>query len=219
MDFIPEDIEAYCQQHTLPENEVLSALNRETHAKFLRARMLSGHLQGTFLKMISAMIKPDKILEIGTYTGYSAICLAEGLSKNGILHTIEANLELEDIIRKYILKANLDDKIELIMGNALEIISTLNHTYDLVFIDADKNDYIKYFNLIIDKVVDGGFIIADNVLWSGKVLNPAPNDVETNALIAFNEYVSNDKRVENLMLPFRDGLTIMKKKFGVTKVN
>ena len=215
MDFIPEEIEAYCQKYSDPENEILSALNRETHANFLRARMLSGHLQGTFLKMISCMIKPSKILEIGTYTGYSAICLAEGLQQNGILHTIDVNYELEDIIRKYIHKANLDDTIELMMGDALEIIPKLNHSYDLVFIDADKNDYIKYFELVIDKVVDGGFIIADNVLWRGKVLNPAPNDVETNALIAFNEYINKDKRIENLMLPFRDGLMIMRKKYEV----
>jgi len=212
MDFIPEDIEAYCQKNSDTENEILASLNRETHVRYLRSRMLSGHLQGVFLKMLSCMIKPERILEIGTYTGYSAICLSEGLQKNGILQTIEINYELEDIIRKYIKKADLDDKIELLMGDALEIIPQLNNMYDLVFIDADKENYINYFNLVINKVVKGGFIIADNVLWSGKVLNPAPNDVETNAIIAFNEYALNNNQVENLMLPLRDGLMIMRKK-------
>ena len=212
MELISDEIEDYCQKHSDSENEVLASLNRETHAKYLRSRMLSGHLQGVFLKMLSCMIKPARILEIGTYTGYSAICLAEGLLENGILQTIEINLELEDIIRKYIAKANLNHKIKLLLGNALEIIPQLNYSYDLVFIDADKENYINYFDLIINKVSKGGFILADNVLWSGKVLNPKINDVETNAIVAFNEYIKNNDLVECLMLPLRDGLMIMKKR-------
>jgi len=211
MDIVSEEIEAYCQEHSDSEDEILASLSRETQSKFLRSRMLSGHLQGLFLKMLSCMIKPARILEIGSYTGYSAICLSEGLQENGILQTIEVNYELEDIIRKYISKANLNNKIELIMGDALEIIPQLDYKYDLVFIDADKENYIKYFDLIINKVQQGGYIIADNVLWSGKVLNPASNDVETNAIIAFNDYINRNSEVENLMLPLRDGLMIMRK--------
>jgi len=211
MDFLPEEISNYCELHSTPENDVLSKLNRETHAKFLYARMLSGHLQGQLLKMLSQMIKPKSILEIGTYTGYSALCMAEGLCENGKLHTIEKNVELEDVIRKYIALAGFENKIELYIGNAADIIPTLSTTFDLVFLDADKENYVKYFGLIIDKVSNGGFIIADNVLWSGKVLSPKENDAETKALALFNEHIKSDKRVENMILPFRDGLSIIRK--------
>ncbi len=212
MDFVAEAIERYCESYSEAEDEVLSALNRETHAKYLWSRMLSGHLQGNLLKMISEMIKPEKILEIGTYTSYSAICLASGLKDTGVLHSIEKNPELEDIIRTYIKKAKLDNKIELYIGNALEIIPTLEHIYDLVFIDADKEHYLDYFELVIGKLRSGGFIIADNVLWDGKVLNKDSRDAETKAIKAFNTKIWEDKRVENLILPFRDGLNLIRKK-------
>jgi len=174
--------------------------------------MLSGHLQGKLLEMMSCMLQPFQILEIGTYTGYSAIALCKGLQENGMLHTIDINAELEAISLKYFKKAGLDHKIKHYTGNALEIIPTINQTFDLVFIDADKENYVNYFELIIDKVRKGGIIIADNVLWSGKVLTAtSSNDKETQGIIEFNKYVNKDKRVENLLLPFRDGLMIMRK--------
>ena len=212
MDLVPEAIEEYCKQYSTKEDELLFALNRETHSKYLWSRMLSGHLQGLFLKMISRMLKPKKVLEIGTYTSYSAICLAEGIKRGGVLHTIEKNPELEDIIRKYIQKAQLESTIELFIGNALDIIPTLNYTYDLVFIDADKSQYNDYYELIINKVEQGGIIIADNVLWDGKVLEKEVRDLETKAIQAFNKRVSEDLRVDKLILPFRDGLMLMQKK-------
>lgn len=209
MDFIQEEIEAYCEKHTDAENDILFALSRETHAKYLYSRMLSGHLQGAFLKMISHIVRPQKILEIGTYTGYSALCLAEGLQENGILHTIEKNFELEDIIKKYIHKANFEDRIELMIGDAMEVIPQLNHTYELVFIDADKENYINYFNMIVPIMNKGGIILSDNVLWSGKVLEELnPKDISTKILLEYNQIVNNDERVETVLLPIRDGLTV-----------
>jgi len=211
MDIIHEDIEAYCETCSTAENPVLADLNRETGAKYLYPRMLSGHQQGLLLKMISHMLKPEYILEIGSYTGYSAICLASGLRSGGKLITIEVNPELEDVIKRYISLSGNSDKINLIIGEAASVIPGLDYTFDLVFIDADKENYINYFDSVLDKVRQGGFILADNVLWSGKVLNPAPNDKETLALTAFNEHVVNCPRVETLMLPVRDGISIIRK--------
>jgi len=213
MDFLDPKIEDYVVAHTSEESEILKQLNRETHLKALRPRMLSGHLQGRLLSMFSNMLKPERILEIGTYTGYATICLAEGLSENGIIHTIEKNAELENFARKYFAKVGIQDKVIFHIGNALDIIPELDETFDLVFIDADKENYSKYFQLIIDKVKPGGLIIADNVLWGGKVIENVPDkDKETLGIVEFNELVNNDERVENLILPFRDGLMLMRKK-------
>jgi len=211
MHFISDELEAYCLAHTSPEDDILYQLNRETHLKILRPRMLSGHLQGKLLKMFSDMIKPEYVLEIGTYTAYASICLAHGLKENGILHTIEINPELEDFLQPYLDKAGLTNNVKLIVGNALDEIPKLNYTYDLVFIDADKENYPTYLDLVIPKVRKGGFIIADNVLWSGKVLCPDSTDKDTQSIVAFNTYVQNHSQLENILLPFRDGLMIMKK--------
>lgn len=207
------NIEEYILQHSDEEDPVLSELNRETNLKILRPRMLSGHLQGKVLEMISKMISPEKILELGTYTGYSAICLAKGLKEQGILHSIEINDELEDFILKYVKKANLNDKIKLHFGDARNIIPEINEQFDLVFIDADKREYIEYYNIVFDYVKPGGFILADNVLWSGKVLNmETPDDEYTQGIFAFNELIKNDSRIEKVILPLRDGLTLIRKK-------
>ncbi|NTW32063.1 MAG: O-methyltransferase [Bacteroidetes bacterium] len=206
------EILTYAEAHSTGETEVLKKLNRETFLKILFPRMLSGHLQGAFLKMISNMLCPEKILEIGTYTGYSAICLSEGLTKTGKLHTIEINPELEDMISKYFIKTGFSEKINLHIGNAINIIPLIDGPFDLVFIDADKENYLNYYQLVFEKVRKGGFIVADNVLWNGKVLkNPLPSDTETKSIIEFNEFVQNDTRVENFLLPFRDGLMIIRK--------
>ncbi|OIP02380.1 MAG: methyltransferase [Bacteroidetes bacterium CG2_30_32_10] len=210
---ISPDIESYAEQHSKPESIVLQKLYRETHLKVIHPRMLSGQLQGKLLQFMSQMIKPKNILEIGTFTGYSAICLSEGLIENGIIHTIEINYELEDIARKYFEEASTTNKTKLYIGNAIDIIPTLEETFDLVFIDADKENYRKYYDLVFNKVRKGGFIIADNVLWSGKVLEePHHNDKDTIEIIAFNKMVLQDERVDNLLLPFRDGLMIIRKK-------
>lgn len=214
MDFLSPELQQYVTQHTSPEPELLQRLNRETHAKILMPRMLSGHLQGRVLAMISHMIRPKQILEIGTYTGYSALCLAEGLAPGGTLHTLDINEELEDLVRKYIAEAGLENKIKYYQGQALDIIPTLNYSFDLIFIDADKKNYSRYFDLVIDKVVPGGFILADNVLWSGKVVNEPgqKTDKDTRAILDFNLKVQHDERVENVLLPLRDGLLLMRKK-------
>lgn len=211
MEFIHPNIEAYALRHTASEGDVLKELNRETWAKVLQPRMLSGHMQGRILSLLSKMISPRKILEIGTYTGYSALCLAEGLAENGILHTIDVNEELETLVSKYISKSGMEDKITLHIGDALQIIPQLKETWDLVFIDADKENYLNYYNLVIDQVRPGGIIIADNVLWSGKVIENA-TDQETLALKEFSQNVSTDPRVESLLLPVRDGLQLLRKK-------
>lgn len=214
MDFLPPSIAAYSNTHTSPESEVLSQLNRETHAKVLQARMLSGHLQGRFLAMISHMIQPKNILEIGTYTGYSALCLAEGLQKNGKLITIDINEELEAFTRSFFEASGLASSIDFRIGNALQIIPTLPETFDLVFIDADKPNYANYYNLVIEKVRIGGFIIADNVLWSGKVANTGSKiDKDTQNMLDFNQKIHEDERVENVLLPIRDGLMVVRKKY------
>ncbi|MDQ3289653.1 MAG: O-methyltransferase [Bacteroidota bacterium] len=212
MDFLPPELQQYVENHTSPESEVLKKLNRDTHVNVMKPRMLSGHLQGRFLAMISQMLRPQHILEIGTYTGYSAICLAEGLTEGGTLHTIDVNAELEEMVRRYFAEAGLTYKIKYYLGPALTIIPTLPYTFDLVFIDADKINNANYFDLVIDKVSAGGFIITDNVLWSGKVADSNLKiDKDTQAVLDFNRKVHEDPRVENILLPIRDGLLIARK--------
>jgi caffeoyl-CoA O-methyltransferase len=208
MEILNEELQRYAEQHTSGESDVLRKINRDTHANVLMPRMLSGHLQGRVLSMISHMIQPQCILEIGTYTGYSALCLVEGLKPGGKLITIDINEELEEKVRGCF--ASWKDTIEYTIGNALEIIPTIQETIDLVFIDADKSNYSNYFDLVVDKVRPGGFILADNVLWSGKVLNKNP-DSDTRSIIAFNKKIQDDSRVENVLLPIRDGIMMIRK--------
>jgi predicted O-methyltransferase YrrM len=213
MDFIPKDINDYCEKYTQKEDEVLYQLHRETFQKVLRPRMLSGHLQGQILTFFSKMIQPQNILEIGTYTGYSAICLARGLKEGGKLHTIDINEELKDFANSYFEKAGLKDNIEMHVGNAIEVVPTINKQWDLVFIDADKENYINYYNLVLPNVKQGGFIISDNVLWSGKVTQVIdPKDKETKVLLELAELIEADNRVENVLMPIRDGLLVARKK-------
>jgi caffeoyl-CoA O-methyltransferase len=212
MEFISKEIDAYAAAFTGEEPELLSALNRETWTRILYPRMLSGHMQGRILSMFSKMLQPSRILEIGTYTGYSAICLAEGLASGGTLDTIDINEELAPMISRYINASAFADSITLHTGNALDIISVLPGTFDLVFIDADKENYSRYFDMVIDRVPSGGMIIADNVLWSGKVLeHSGEHDRETESIRTFNRKVHADQRVENLLLPVRDGLMLLRK--------
>ncbi len=202
----------YIGAHTSPEDELLAELGRETHLKVLYPRMLSGHYQGKCLELLSKMLRPNLILEIGTFTGYSAICLAKGLAENGTLHTIEYNDEIAGFITKYFQKSGFEKKIKLHIGDALEIIPSLNFTFDLVFIDAEKTQYIEYYHTVFEKVKVGGIILADNVLWDGKVLNDDSNcDNETKIIKRFNDLIQEDNRVENILLPIRDGLTIIRK--------
>ena len=210
MDIINPSLQAYAEQHTSPENNVLTQVNRDTQAKVLMPRMLSGHLQGRVLSMISYMIRPQMILEIGTYTGYSAICLAEGMERGGKIITLDINEELEDRVRKNFQDAGMEDRVDYRIGNALKIIPQINEVFDLVFIDADKENYGNYFDLVIDKVRPGGFILADNVLWNGKVLDEKP-DKDTRAINAFNQKIQEDSRVENVLLPIRDGIMLIRK--------
>ena len=213
MDFLDEDLQRYAEDHTSAESELLHKVNRQTHLNVLKPRMLSGHLQGRLLAMFSKMIRPKQILEVGTYTGYSALCLAEGLQPGGTLHTIDKNEELEERVLGYMAEAGLQNSIKLYIGNALEIIPTIDATFDMVFLDADKANYTNYYDLVFDKVAPGGYILADNVLWSGKVLEKFRKklDKDTAAVIAFNEKVQNDARVENILLPIRDGLLVARK--------
>lgn len=210
MQFINPDLLAYSEQHTTPENDLLKHINRQTHANVMMPRMLSGHMQGRILSMFSHMMKPKRILEIGTYTGYSALCLAEGLSSDGKLITIDINEELEDNVRAYFKQSAFADKIEYRIGNAVTLIPELKEKYDIVFIDADKENYNRYFDLVIDSVNLGGIILADNVLWSGKVLDAKP-DKDTRAILDFNDKVSKDSRVESVLLPVRDGIMMLRK--------
>jgi predicted O-methyltransferase YrrM len=213
MDFLPEEIENYVANHTESEPQLLKELNRETWEKVLIPRMLSGHVQGRVLSMLSHMINPKAVLEIGTYTGYSALCFAEGLQQGGKIHTIDINEELEKMVTNYIKKANLSDTIINHIGNAIEIIPTFKEKFDLVFIDADKTNYSNYYDLVFDKVKPGGYIIADNVLWSGKVIEAKENlDADTLALIEYSEKIQADNRVQNVLFPIRDGLMIARKK-------
>ncbi|PCI11771.1 MAG: methyltransferase [Flavobacteriaceae bacterium] len=209
MDFLPEKIDTYVCNHSEDEPKILQELSRETWQKVLIPRMLSGHFQGRVLSMISKLVNPKNILEIGTYTGYSALCLAEGMQKLGVLHTIDKNEELASLQKKYFDKSDYKNQIHQHIGNALDILKTLDLNFDLVFIDADKSNYSNYFHAIIDKMNSGGVIISDNVLWSGKVVEAIqPKDKDTPALIAYNTLLKNDPRVETVLLPIRDGLTI-----------
>tara|TARA_R110002096_G_scaffold68478_2_gene165198 strand:- start:522 stop:1166 length:645 start_codon:yes stop_codon:yes gene_type:complete len=213
MQFIPENLDNYVVKHSENEPELLKQLTRETYQKILQPRMLSGHYQGRVLSMISKLVNPKNILEIGTYTGYSALCLAEGLQTNGELHTIDINEELVDFQRRYFDKSKFGKQIIQHLGDALDIIPKLDKSFDLIFIDADKENYSNYFNCVIDKLNTGGIILSDNVLWSGKVLETTfkKEDTSTPALIDYNTLLKNDNRVETVVLPIRDGLTISRK--------
>ncbi|HLV15237.1 MAG TPA: O-methyltransferase [Xanthomarina sp.] len=213
MHFLPEKIDEYVVAHSETEPELLQQLTRETYQKILQPIMLSGPYQGRVLSMISKLIRPKTILELGTFTGYATLCLAEGLQTEGEIHTIDVNEELVDFQRKYFDKSSYGQQIYQHLGNALDIIPTLDKTFDLVFIDADKPNYSNYFHLIIEKLNPGGIIISDNVLWHGKVIEELnPKDVSTKALLEYNTLLKSDERVESVMLPIRDGLTISRKK-------
>lgn len=213
MHFLPEKIDTYIVNHSQEEPLLLKELSKETWQKVLNPRMLSGAFQGRVLAMITKLINPKSILEIGTYTGYSALCLAEGMKENGILHTIDKNEELEDLQKKYFNKSVYKDQIKQYIGNAIEIIPTIEDTFDLVFIDADKSNYLNYYNLIIDKMNKGGVILSDNVLWSGKVVEELDEkDKDTKVLLEYNRILNNDERIETVLLPIRDGLTISRVK-------
>lgn len=212
MNFLEERVEEYSIAHTSPGSNLLNRIDRETHLEVLRPRMLSGHFQGRILSMLAKMIRPKRILEIGTYTGYSALCLAEGLSEEGKLYTIDINEELEDRVRQYFLDSQYNKQIDFIIGDALNLIPTINENWDMVFIDADKKNYMNYYNLVVSSVKPGGYIIADNVLWSGKVVEKEHDDEDTETLRVFNDTLSNDTRLEVVLLPVRDGLLIARKK-------
>lgn len=209
MHFISEELERYIEQHSQKEPELLVALNRETHQKVLQPRMLSGHFQGRVLSMLSKLIRPEHILEIGTYTGYATLCLCEGMQKNGSVDTIDINEELAFIQKKYFDLSPWKDQITQHIGDAMEIIPSLDKKYDLVFIDADKENYLNYYDMIVPKMKVGGIILSDNVLWSGKVLDePNAKDLSTNILLEYNKKINEDPRVETVLLPIRDGLTV-----------
>lgn len=209
MHFISQDLEDYIEQHSEKEPELLAQLNKETYQKILLPRMLSGHFQGRVLSMLSKLTRPVNILEIGTYTGYSALCLCEGMQESGTLHTIDIKEELIDFQRKYFDKSPWGSQIVQHLGEAIVIIPTLDLKFDLVFIDADKENYLNYFELIVPKMNKGGVILSDNVLWSGKVLEPLqPNDLSTKVLMEYNDLLKNDPRIETVLLPIRDGLMV-----------
>lgn len=209
MHFISPELELYVERHSEDEPALLAALHRETFQKIMQPRMLSGHFQGRVLSMLSKLIRPLNILEIGTYTGYATLCLAEGMQENGSIDTIDINEELEDIQKKYFDLSDWKDQITQHLGNALEIIPNLNKKYDLVFIDADKDNYLNYWEMILPVMNKGGIILSDNVLWSGKVLEePNPKDLSTNVLLEYNKKLKEDSRVETVLLPIRDGLTV-----------
>ena len=209
MNFLSEELDTYVTLHSQDEPELLAQLNKETHQKILQPRMLSGHFQGRFLSMLSKIIHPSTILEVGTYTGYATLCLAEGLAENGTIDTLDNEEELFAFQRKYFEKTIWTNQITQHLGDALDIIPTLNKKYDLVFIDADKENYINYFHLIVPMMNKGGIILSDNVLWSGKVLEELkPNDITTKILLEYNQLLKDDARVETVLLPIRDGLTI-----------
>jgi caffeoyl-CoA O-methyltransferase len=212
MEFISQELDQYCCAHTAEENDLLKRVNRETHVEVLQPRMLSGHFQGRVLSMLSKMIQPQRILEIGTYTGYSALCMAEGLSSDGKLVTIDVNEELAQRVQGYFDASTFAKQIQYIISPALDVIPTLNESWDLVFIDADKQNYIEYYELILPLVRSGGYVILDNVLWSGKVAEPDKNDKDTVLLRKLNALIHEDERVEEVLLPIRDGLMIARKK-------
>lgn len=204
-------IEEYLEQHTTPMDEVLHELYRETHLHAMNPRMASGPVQGRFLQILCQLMQPKKVLEIGTFTGFATICMARGMAPDGLLTTIEANEEYEGMIRKYLDRAGVADRVKLIIGDAKEVIPTLENGFDLVFIDADKISYPKYYDLVMEKLNPGGIILSDNVLWEGKVLNVNTKERDTKAIREFNEKVQNDPRVENVLLPLRDGLMMIRK--------
>ena len=214
MEFFDEEILTYAESCSESESALLQKITRETYLQVLKPRMLSGHMQGRVLAMLSKMIAPTTILEIGTYTGYSALCLAEGLKKNGCLYTVDVNEELQDRVQGYFNESGYGSQIDYRIGNALEVVPTIAASFDIVFIDADKINYLNYFNLVFDKVSSGGYIIADNVLWSGKVLESRRKklDEDTAAILAFNEAMKKDDRVEQVLFPIRDGLFVIRKK-------
>ncbi len=213
MEFLEASLAEYILKHTDAEPELLKELNRETNLKVLMPRMISGHFQGRVLSMLSKMIQAQHILEIGTYTGYSALCLAEGLKPGGTLITLDINAELEDMVRSYFNRSAYKNQIDYRLGNALDLIPAIDQTFDIVFIDADKENYAKYYDLVFDKVNSGGYIIADNVLWSGKVIAQSEKkDKDTQSILDFNAKVQSDSRVENVLFPIRDGLLIARKK-------
>ncbi len=213
MDFLPENISQFTEEHTQKESEVLYELNRQTHLKMTLPRMLSGHLQGRVLSMLSKIHQPKKVLEIGTFTGYAALCMAEGLAEGGKVLTLDKNEELESMVQEYINKAGYQDKIEFRVGNAMEIIRELDNDWDMIFIDADKENYLNYYKLVVDKVRSGGLILADNVLWSGKVTEDYDSlDEETRVLVDYCKYTHEDDRVDNVLFPIRDGLMVSRKK-------
>ncbi|TCI85002.1 O-methyltransferase [Tenacibaculum sp. M341] len=213
MHFLPEKIDTYIVNHSQQEPDLLKQLSKETWQTVLNPRMLSGAFQGRVLSMLAKLIRPKSILEIGTYTGYSALCLAEGLQENGILYTIDKNEELEDLQKKYFDKSDYKDQIHQRIGNAIEIIPTIEEKFDLVFIDADKSNYLNYFHLIIEKMNKGGIILSDNVLWSGKVVETLnEKDKDTKVLLEYNKLLNEDERIETVLLPIRDGLTVSRVK-------
>jgi caffeoyl-CoA O-methyltransferase len=211
--FLKPGIEKYIHNHTSPELPVLAKLSRATHLRTHQPQMLSGHLQGVLLQMISHMVKPSVVLEIGTFTGYSAICLAQGMESDGKIYTIDCNPEMEDFAAPYFDEAGLKDKIAMLIGDATEIIEKLPGPFDLVFIDADKENYLNYFKMVFPKVKAGGYILADNTLWYGKVLKPgAETDRETAGIVSFNKYIQEFEGVQNVLLPVRDGIMLIRKK-------
>ena len=213
MEFITKELSDYCENNTSAETDILAQLNRETHLKVVSPRMLSGHLQGRFLSFISKLQQPKLVVEIGTYTGYSALCLAEGLAENGKLISIDVNEETSTFAKSFISKTEYANKIDLVLADAKDYIPTIKESIDLVFIDADKKNYLNYYHLVIDKLNKGGLIIADNVFWSGKItMSESAMDKETLTLHQFNQFVQQDSRVENMLLPIRDGLMVVRKK-------
>lgn len=214
MEFLDKALTQYCEQHTSTEDDLLKKVTRTTQAKVLLPRMISGHFQGKFLELLSKMLKPKKILELGTYTGYSAICLARGLDQGGTLTTVDINDELETMVRGFFKESGMASQIDYILGYAIDIIPTLDGPFDLVFMDADKVNYSIYYDMLIEKIPSGGIILADNVLWSGKVLETEikKSDKDTTALIKFNQKIQEDPRVENALLPLRDGLMMVRKR-------
>lgn len=213
MEFISDALDHYCCSHTTPESTVMRELNRQTHVQIMQPRMLSGAFQGRLLTFIAQMIQPKNVLEIGTYTGYSALAFLEGMSEESHLTTLDVNPELEDFVRSFFAKAGVENRVTWIIGDAQKTIPTLNKTFDLVFIDADKKNYARYYDLTFDLVPSGGYFLIDNVLWSGKVIEEVKsNDHDTKAILAFNQKIQSDDRVENILLPIRDGLMLVRKK-------
>ena len=213
MHFLSEELENYAAQHTEDEPLLLKELNKRTHLNVLQPRMISGHFQGRFLSLLSKMVQPRTILEIGTYTGYATLCLAEGLHPEGVLHTIDIKEELTDLQREFFDRSGYSSQIVQHLGKAADIIPSLNTTFDLVYIDADKHNYAHYFDLVIEKMNRGGLILSDNVLWSGKVVEEVKhNDKHTQALMAYNQKIKDDPRVETVLLPIRDGITLSRAK-------